>query len=64
MSFGQLQSIRYAILNFLQDIKVLVSIFVSRDQQYPDGSFKYFPPDRFYKGIGIDTACNQKVVQH
>ena len=51
MSFGQLQSIRYAILNFLQDIKVLVSIFVSRDQQYPDGSFKYFPPDRFYKGI-------------
>ena len=57
MSFGQLQSIRYAILNFLQDIKVLVSIFVSRDQQYPDGSFKYFPPDRFYKGI-TDRTMN------
>ena len=51
MTIGQLQSIRYAILNFLQDIKVLVSIFVSKGQQYPDGSFKHSPPDRFYKGF-------------
>ena len=50
MSIGQLQSIRYAVLNFLQDVKVLVSIFVSRGQQYPDGSFKHTPPNHFYKG--------------
>ena len=39
MTIGQLQSIRYALLNFLQDIKVLVSIFVSKGQQYPDGYY-------------------------
>jgi hypothetical protein len=55
MSVGQLQSIRYAVLNFLQDVKVLVSIFVSRGQQYPDGSFKHTPPNHFYKGKFLEV---------
>ena len=51
LTVGQLQAIRYALLNFLQDIKVRISIFVNRDQQYQDGSFNFSPPDKYYKGV-------------
>ena len=51
MSVGQLQSIRYAILNFLQDIQVRVSVLLQNGFQYQNGSFKFSPAESCYKGV-------------
>ncbi|RZF48304.1 hypothetical protein LSTR_LSTR010267 [Laodelphax striatellus] len=43
MSFGELQRVRYNILNFLQDTRVRVSIFLRQNIQNNDGTFR-IPP--------------------
>lgn len=39
MNEAELQRIRYDILNFLQDVKTKVSIFLRQGQQNIDGTF-------------------------
>lgn len=51
LSVGQLQSVRYALLNFLQDYRIRVSVFLSRGLQYKDSTFKFGPQNQTYKGL-------------
>lgn len=39
MTDGELQRVRYSILNFFQDIRIRVSIFLRKGVQNNDGSF-------------------------
>lgn len=39
LSPGEMQTIRYSILNFLQDLKVRVSVFLRQGVQNNDGKF-------------------------
>lgn len=39
MTCGELQRVRYCLLNFLQDVRVRVSLLLRQRLQNPDGSF-------------------------
>ena len=56
LSVGQLQSIRYALLNFLQDIQVRASVLLQNGYQHQDGTFKLHPAEHCYKGKRISST--------
>jgi hypothetical protein len=58
-----MHSIRYSLLNFLQDYKVRVSIFLNENKQKTDGAFKFGPPVRMIKSK-VDPRSASTVSTH
>lgn len=50
LTTSQLQAIRHAALNFLLDVKVRVSIFLQEGKQHQDGTFRFGPNMKLFKG--------------
>ncbi|KAL1117687.1 hypothetical protein AAG570_004002 [Ranatra chinensis] len=53
MSCGELQAIRYSLLNFLQDVRVRVSLLLRQGLQNPDGSFVISPNLTLFYGSEV-----------
>ena len=55
MTVGELQAVRYSILNFFQDIHVRISAFLQDNVQHNTGRFVMFPPLDVFTDAGLET---------
>ncbi len=47
----QMQTVRFALLNFLQDFRVRVSVFLQEGKQNSEGNFRFGPVRRLQAGV-------------
>jgi len=55
MTVGEIQAVRYSILNFFQDIHVRISAFLQDNVQHNTGRFVMYPPLDVYTDTGLET---------